>query len=80
VHTDCDTFVTEDDARYWDEGCTYHGRMCNMCGKSSHPVSQKKPSYKCVDALMQGCLEIVCHACYVDMIVGNVMDETVYTV
>jgi hypothetical protein len=80
VHTDSDTFVTEEDARYWDAGCTYHGRVCNMCGKSSRPVSHKKPSYKCVDALAQGCLAIVCHACYVDMIVGNVMEETVHTV
>jgi hypothetical protein len=74
LHTDSTTFVSEDDARFWDTGCTYHGRMCNMCGNTSRPISKRKPSYTCVEALTHGCLAILCHSCHVQMIVCDVLE------
>ena len=71
VHTDPSTFVSEHDARYWDYGWTYHGKVCDKCGNCSRPVSNKKPSYKCVDALAAGCLEVRCSSCYVAMILDD---------
>lgn len=70
-HDDVETFVAEDDPRYWQNGCMYDGKMCDKCNEDSKPASQKKPSYKCVDALKTGCLEVRCNSCYVKMIMGE---------
>lgn len=70
-HSKPSTFVSEDDARYWDKGNMYEGKICDRCGNDSRPPSKKQPSYKCVDALTAGCLEVRCHSCYVEMVIDE---------
>ena len=70
-HAKFDTFVSEDDARYWNASQVYDNKVCDKCEGDSRPVSKKKPSYKCIDALTQGCLAICCNSCYARMICGS---------
>ena len=69
-HDSCTSFKAEEDGRYWDAGYSYHGMMCGACGGNCRPTA-RKPSYKCVHAKTMGCMEIRCHGCYLDVMLGR---------